>query len=159
MSVAAIAASFALSLFQKVLEITRHRKDFSGDPVRIQEWIAEAHELSEKLARSADEDVVAYREYMARRKSPEEAAALRRAIEVPLEAARAAAVGVRMCDDAAAMVPASITPDLGTARNLLIGAVRGMALSIESNVQHLNDAKFADDVQRELRELAAAATV
>ena len=153
---AAIAASFALTLFEKVLEVTRHRRDFAGDAERFEAWIAAARELSEKLARCADDDVAAYREYMARRKSPEEAAALRRAIEVPLEAARTAAAGLRMCGEAAAIVPASIAPDLGTAASLLAGAVRGIALSIESNVKHLSDPNFADEVRRQVRELLEA---
>jgi len=156
-SLAALTASLALSLFEKVLGITRHRKDFRGDPRRVDAWMAEAHALSEKLARCADDDVAAYREYMARRKSPEEAAALRKAIEVPLEAARAAAAGLRMGLDAAAIVPASIKPDLGTAASLLAGAVRGIARSIESNVQHVSDPKIADEVRREVRALVEAA--
>jgi len=156
-SVAAIAASLALSLFEKVLEIARHRSEFHGDAARFEQWIAAARELSEKLARCAEEDAAAYQEYMARRKSPEEAAALRKAIEVPLEAARAAAAGVRICAEAAASVPASIAPDLGTAGLLLAAAVRGITLSIESNVQHLADEKFADEVRREVRELVVAA--
>lgn len=152
-SMACIAACLGLSLLQKVLEITRHRSGFSGDARRIEEMLTAARSESDKLKRCADEDIAAYREYMALRRSAEQAVALRRAIEVPLKAARAAAAGLDLCASATAFTPAAIAPDLGTAAILLEGAVRAIALSIDSNVEHAADVGFAAEVRGETREL------
>jgi formiminotetrahydrofolate cyclodeaminase len=156
-SLAAVSASLGLSLLMKVLEITRRRRDFQGDSKKIEVLLALARDESGKLVRFADDDIVAFAEYMARRGSPEEAAALRTAIEVPLGAAHASAVGLRLCEQAASMTPASTAPDLGTAALLLAGAVRGMLLSVESNAAHVTDCQFREEIEHEieiLRELA-----
>lgn len=152
-SAAAVSASLGLSLLMKVLEITRKRRDFHGDPGKIEEWLTSARAESAKLERSADEDAVAYAEYMASRKSSGEAAALRRAIEVPLEAARAAATGLRLCAEARGVAPASIEPDLGTAALLLAGAVHGILLSVESNALRLPPGESQDEVKRQMENL------
>ncbi len=148
-SVAAVAATLALGLLIKVLEITRNRKDFRGDPRKIEEWLTSAQTESERLKQYADEDVVAYAEYMANRNATK----LRKAIEVPLGAARSAAAGIKLCTDAADITPASIAPDLGTAANLLACAVLSIVLSVESNASHLGDQEFQLEIAN-LRELA-----
>jgi formiminotetrahydrofolate cyclodeaminase len=148
-SVAAVSATLGLSLLMKVLEITRKRKDFSGDPRKIEDMLTSARTESERLHQYADDDVLAYAEYMATRN----ATALRKAIEVPLEAARSAASGIKLCADASEMAPASVAPDLGTATILLAGAVRSILLSVESNALHLTDREFQLEVQREVETL------
>src|SRR5271165_3554116 len=90
-SVAAVSASLGVSLLIKVLEITRRRKDFHGDPEKIEQLLISARAASRELDRYADEDVAAFAAYMASRRTPNEAAALRIAIETPLAAARSAA--------------------------------------------------------------------
>ncbi len=152
-SVAAVSASLALSLLIKVVEITRRRRDFQGDPAKIEELLASAQAESKKLAQYADEDIAAFAEYMASRRTPNEATALRRAIEVPLGAARAAATGLRLCAESAAITPASIAPDLGAAALLLAASVRAILLSVESNVLRLTDRELQDDVSREVAQL------
>ncbi len=152
-SVAAVSASLTLSLLIKVVEITRRRADFQGDPAKIEELLASAQAESKKLAQCADEDSAAFAEYMASRRTPNEAAALRRAIEVPLRAARAAASGLRFCADSAAITPASMAPDLGTAALLLRASVRAILLSVESNALRLTDPEFQDQVRHEVDDL------
>jgi formiminotetrahydrofolate cyclodeaminase len=152
-SVAAVSASLALSLLIKVLEITRRRRDFQGDPAKIEELLASARAESKKLELYADEDIAAFAEYMASRRTPNEVTALRRAIEVPLQAARAAAAGLKLCAESAAITPASIAPDLGAAALLLTASVRAMLLSVESNALRLTDPQFQDDVSREVDKL------
>jgi formiminotetrahydrofolate cyclodeaminase len=156
-SVAAVSASLALGLLMKVLEITRKRREFQGDPQKIEELLAAVRTASNKLSQYADEDIVAFAEYMASRGSPAEEAALQKAIEIPLGAARAAATGLRLCAEVAGMVPASIAPDLGTAALLLGGSVQAMLLSVNSNALRLSDTQSQDQLRREvetLRELA-----
>lgn len=152
-SVAAVSASLALSLLMKVVEITRYRTDFQGDPAKIDELLASAREESKKLSQYADEDIAAFAEYMASRRTPNEAAALRRAIEVPLRAARGAASGLKLCADTAAITPPSLAPDLGTAALLLRASVRAILLSVESNALRLADREFQDEVRREADQL------
>ena len=152
-SVAAVSASLALSLLIKVVEITRRRRDFQGDPAKIEELLASARAESKKLLQYADEDVAVFAEYMASRRTPNEAAALRKAIEVPLQAARAAASGLKLCADSAAITPTSIAPDLGTAALLLKASVRAILLSVESNALRLTDPEFQDEVRREIDDL------
>ena len=149
-SVAAVSASLALGLLMKVLEITRKRRDFQGDPQRIEELLVAARTASNKLSQYADEDIVAFAEYMASRGSPAEEAALQKAIEIPLGGARAAATGLRLCAEVAGMVPASIAPDLGTAALLLGGSVQAMLLSVESNALRLPDEQSRNDVTNEV---------
>jgi formiminotetrahydrofolate cyclodeaminase len=98
----------------------------------------------------ADEDVAAFAAYMANRRTPNEAAALRKAIEVPLRAVRAAASGLKLCADSAAITPTSIAPDLGTAALLLAASIRAILLSVESNALRLTDPEFQDEVRREV---------
>jgi formiminotetrahydrofolate cyclodeaminase len=154
-STAAITASLALSLLIKVLEIARNSRDFRGDPGKIEEMLASARAESSKLARYADEDAAAFAAYMASRGTPNEPAALllRKAIEIPLEAARAAAMGLKLCAGAIPMTPASIQPDLGAAAFLLTASVRAMLLSAESNAQRLADPDFQREVAGEVENL------
>ena len=135
-SLAALSASLALSLLIKVLEITRNRRTFQGDPKQIEELLSAAQLESTRLAELADQDVAAYAEYIANRKSP---AALDKAIEVPLAAAHAAAAGLQLCTNAAEFVPPSLAPDLGTAALLLSAAIRGMLLSVRANARMLSN--------------------
>jgi len=156
-SVAAVSACLGLSLLRKVLEIARHRKDFEGDPVRVEELLNQARAESDKLERLAEEDIEAYREFMARRKTEEAPAALRRATEVPLEAARSAFAGLELCADSNAFVPASILPDYKTAAVLLSGAVRAIAFSVQANTQYLADEELAGRIRHELEAMLANA--
>jgi formiminotetrahydrofolate cyclodeaminase len=152
-SVAAVSASLGLSLLIKVIEISRKRKDFAGDPAKIEALLAQARAESAKLDRSADEDIVAFAEYMASRGTPGEAVALEKAIQTPLGAARAAAAGLQLCSEAMAVTPASIAPDLGTAALILAGSVRSMLLSVESNSLRLTDRESRAQIAREVEEL------
>jgi formiminotetrahydrofolate cyclodeaminase len=139
-----------LSLLVKVLEISRARKDFQGDGAKMEALSASARAESKKLEHYADADIVAFAEYMASRRTPNQAAALRRAIEIPLAAARSAATGLKLCADAVAATPASLAPDLGTAALLLGSSIRGMLLSVESNALRLSDPEFQAQVAREV---------
>jgi formiminotetrahydrofolate cyclodeaminase len=152
-SVAAVSASLGLSLLIKVIEIVRKRKDFAGDPAKIEALLAQARAESAKLDRSADEDIVAFAEYMASRGTPGEAVALEKAIQTPLGAARAAAAGLQLCSEAIAVTPASIAPDLGTAALILAGSVRSMLLSVESNALRLTNRESRAEIAREVEEL------
>ena len=152
-SVAAVSASLGLSLLIKVVEIVRKRKDFAGDPAKIEKLLARARAESAMLDHCADEDIVAFAEYMASRGTPGEAVALEKAIQTPLGAAHSAAAGLQLCSEAIALTPASIAPDLGTAALILAGSVRAMLLSVESNALLLKDRESRAEIAREVEQL------
>jgi formiminotetrahydrofolate cyclodeaminase len=163
-SVAAVSATFGVSLLQKVLEIVAKRKSLAGDRGHLASLRQAAGDEAERLARYADEDIAAYRAYMeARRRSDadvETARALRDVIETPLKAARSALAGLDLCADAAGIVRGAVAADLGTAAILLAGAVRAMLLSAEVNLMQVPNLRQLPDGEaigecKEIEEKAA----
>jgi formiminotetrahydrofolate cyclodeaminase len=143
----------------KVLEIASKRKDFSGDRELVAALLDEARTSSQTLSQLADEDIAAFNQYLEclRRKQPTDAA-IRKAIEVPLNVARTAASGLDLCEKATGMVHAFIAPDLGTASILLRGAVRAALLSVNLNAQQLREGDpYRKEVTAEALRLAGAA--
>ncbi len=133
-AVAAVSAALALALLSKVLEVTRKHKDFAGDPDLIAELLADSHNGLLTLSRLADDDVAAFREFMAHTKSD---AAIRSSINVPLDVARTATFGIAICEKASGHVHPVVAPDLGVAAGLLAGVVRSTLITVNSNLQHL----------------------
>lgn len=168
-AVATVSAASALGLVIMVLEIVGARKDFKGDRHRLEALIEAAREESDRLARYTDEDPAAYAAYMRARQLPKNtdderrarsramAAALRRATDVPLAAARTAVAGLNICAEAAAMANGAVATDLGGAAMLLAGATRAMLLSVDSNLSALGESEYTDQVAVERAELEAAA--
>jgi formiminotetrahydrofolate cyclodeaminase len=137
-SAAAVSATFGLGLLTKVLEIASKRKGFTGDRELVRALLDDARNKSQMLSQLADEDIAAFHEYLdcIRRKQPTHVA-IRKAIEVPLNVARAAVSGITLCDQATSLVHAFVAPDLGTAVTLLSAAVRSMLLTVNFNLQQL----------------------
>ena len=140
---AAVSAALAASILQMVLEIAVRKKESE----RMRELIAAARGTSARLAQLADEDRAAYAGFMEARRLPrdsEEAretrrramgAALRRATQTPLAAARSAAAALDICVEAAGMVHGQTAADVGGAAALLAGAVRAILYSVEANLR------------------------
>jgi formiminotetrahydrofolate cyclodeaminase len=156
-SVSAVTATLGVSLLQMVLEIVAKRKSFAGDPEELSSLRQAAKNESERLARCADEDIAAYRAYVAARRlktgDAETARCLRAVIEAPLQAARSALSGLDLCAAAAGMVDGAVAADLGTAAILLAGAVRALLLSVDVNLRQLPDR----EAMAEYREIEAQA--
>jgi formiminotetrahydrofolate cyclodeaminase len=135
---AAVSATFALALLCKVLQVTMRHKDFRGDPDLVNALLKDARDMSARLSHLADDDVLAFQEYMdcVRRKQPMDAA-IRKTIEVPLDVARAAAAGITLCEKAVGHVHSVVAPDLGIAAGLLAGALRSTLITVNSNVNQL----------------------
>jgi formiminotetrahydrofolate cyclodeaminase len=139
---AAVSATLALALLSKVLQVTRNRKDFAGDQALMAELLADSRYTFQTLSRLADDDVAAFREFMAYTKLPDAKAdmrdaAIRSSINVPLDVARAATFGIALCEKASGHVHPVVAPDLGIAAGLLAGAVRSTLITVNSNLQHL----------------------
>jgi formiminotetrahydrofolate cyclodeaminase len=164
-AVSAVSAACALSLVVMVLEITGKRKHFQGDRQHLEGLVDAAREESERLARYADEDPAAYAAYMravrlpkdtdAQRRERERAvtAALRRATDVPLAAARAAVAGLNICAEASEIAHGAVATDLAGAAMLLSGAIRAMLCSVDANLAALGESEYRDQVAAERVEL------
>jgi hypothetical protein len=121
---AARCASLALDLLAQVIAVS--------NPPQQQERITAARRESENLLRAAAEDIAAYNRYLIGRE-------LGDAIEVPMRALRSAVAGIELCTAMVTEVKASVAADLGVARALLQGAVRGIGLCLAANLRSAGD--------------------
>jgi formiminotetrahydrofolate cyclodeaminase len=135
---AAVSATLAVALLAKVLQVTLRHKDFSGDRELVGALLEDARSLFEILSQLADDDVAAFQEYLdcVRGKQPT-GPALRKTIEVPLNVARSASLGIGLCETSAGHVHSVVAPDLRIAVALLEGAVRSALVTMKSNLQQL----------------------
>ena len=155
-SAAAVSATLGMGLLTKVLEIAGKRKDFAGDRGALNNLLHEARNKSQVLSQLADQDIAAFREYLdCLRRQESTDAAIRKAVEIPLNVARAAASGIVLCEQAGEFVHAFIAPDLATASALLSAAVRSTLRTVEFNVEQLPDAdSYRVAVTAEMRRMA-----
>jgi formiminotetrahydrofolate cyclodeaminase len=151
-AISAVTASLALALLAKVLAIAGMKKDLGA-------LLDSARAESDRLAHIADADIQAFNQYMeCKRQGRDLAAAIRKAIEVPMEGARSAIRGLDLCVSAAGMVEGLTAADVGGAAALLSGAVRAMLLSVDFNVHAMRpDERFSDAIAGERRELEVTA--
>jgi formiminotetrahydrofolate cyclodeaminase len=151
-AISAVTSSLALALLAKVIAIAGKKEDLSA-------LLDAAHAESACLARLADEDIEAFNEYMeCKRQGRDLAAAVRKAIEVPMEAAQSAVRGLELCVEAAGVVQGLTAADIGGAAALLSGAVRAMLLSVDFNVRAMRpDERYSDAIAGERRDLELAA--
>jgi formiminotetrahydrofolate cyclodeaminase len=151
-SAACISASFALGLLEKVIAISVTKKEFLGDAERLETLRTAAGVESARLLRFAAEDAASFNEYVRCLRLPRDTgeeraerdrakeAAMRRAIEVPLQAACSAELGIGLCAGAAGTVHAFVIADLGAAAALLDGAIRAMLVSVDYNLGQISSA-------------------
>jgi formiminotetrahydrofolate cyclodeaminase len=149
-AVAAISASLALSLFTMTLEVTARKKSSAGDRVGLRRTLRAAKRGSLRMLTYADLDVAAFDAYLeSRRSRPRRAgkpckrgratdAALARAIQTPLQIARAAAAGLELCAQATPLVHSAVAADLAAAAAILGAVARAAARSAESNLRYLS---------------------
>jgi formiminotetrahydrofolate cyclodeaminase len=148
-AVAAASASFALGLLAKVLTVSGRKKGFSGDLSRVEKLADSARTGSKHMMQLAEDDAAAFNEYMISARLPQHTdrereerkravnASVRKAIETPVAAARAAASGISLCADGLGTVHAVVAADLGAAASLLASALRVFLLCADSNIRQL----------------------
>ena len=151
-AISAVTASLALALLAKVLAIAGKKRDLSV-------LLDAAHAESARLARFADDDIQAFNQYMeCKRQAKDLTAAIGKAIQVPMEAARSAVRGLELCAEAARVVQGLTAADVGGAAALLSAAVRAMLLSVEFNVRAMRpEERFSDAIAAERRDLELTA--
>jgi formiminotetrahydrofolate cyclodeaminase len=150
-SAAAASAALALRVLHGVLEIAARKHTAEA----IAELIDSATREAENLARLAEQDGEVYAAYVQarRERSANVQAALQRAIESPLAAARSAAAGIDLCRNALPFFEGAIAADVGGAAVLLAGAVRALLCCVEANLGAIEDKAFARSIEEEARAL------
>jgi formiminotetrahydrofolate cyclodeaminase len=153
-SAAARSAAQALRVVREVLAVAARHKTAEG----LAGLTRRAEGEAARLEQLAHEDGFVYAAYLrARKVSDGEQAALRRAIETPLEAARAAASGLDLCVEALGFIGGAIAADARGAANLLRGAVHAILCSVDENLRAVKDEVFFGQIAAERRKLAERA--
>jgi formiminotetrahydrofolate cyclodeaminase len=144
---AATAGSLALRVLRSVLEAEARKRNSD----RLSELIDSLGNDAERLAALADEDGAAYAAYMRAQKahSSRVQVALRRAVEIPMEAARLAAAGIDLCLETLDFLRGPMAADVGGATVLLAGAVRAILCTVDTNLGAVEDQAFARDIRSE----------
>jgi len=154
---AAVSATLALALLSKVLQVTLRHKDFAGDRELVSALLDDTRNLFGILGRLADDDVAAFQDYLECMRSHQPTGpALRKTIDVPLNVARSASLGIALCETSAGHVHAVVAPDLRIAAALLEGAVRSTLVTLKSNLEQLPSGDpYRNEVTDEAARLAA----
>jgi formiminotetrahydrofolate cyclodeaminase len=148
-AIAAVSAGFALGLVAKVLAISGRRNALPENAARLEPLAAAAQAASQRMLQLAGDDIAAFEAYLTARRLPHSTesecqarqqhidSAVRRAIDLPLAAAREAAAGLQLCSEVSALTPPALVADLGVTADLLASALRGFLLCAQSNVRQL----------------------
>jgi formiminotetrahydrofolate cyclodeaminase len=148
-AVAAVSASFAFGLLAKALAVSGRKDVQAVNLAKIQSLTTSAQTESSRMLQLADDDVSAFKAFLAGTRLPQSTdrerlerrqaldSALRRTIDVPLAGARSAAAGLQFCAEATSMTHPVVLADLAAAVTLLSGALRVFLLCAESNVTQL----------------------
>ena len=173
----AAAASFGFGLLAKVSKVSSRKEEFSSSVAKLDSLADKARTESKRMLQFAEEDVAAFNAYLAGARMPQSTdreqadreraqdAALQKAIEIPLEAAKASAAGIGLCAEATSLTHSAVVADLGAAVSLLAGAMRVFHLCAESNIRQLAGeitqykGFLAERTERESRALRQADSV
>jgi glutamate formiminotransferase/formiminotetrahydrofolate cyclodeaminase len=148
-AIAAVSASFALGLLAKVANVSSRHKQFAANVAKLRRIADAATAESKRLLELADQDVTAFKGYVESSRLPQTSdrerearqralsEAMRRAIEIPLAAARSAAAGLELCSEASNSTHTAVLADLGASASLLASAVRVFLMCADSNLRQM----------------------
>ena len=164
-SAAALIGAMAAALVSMVGNLTVGRPRFADVEPRMRSLLAEAERLRAELERLVAADVAAFEALMQawrlRREDADRPAAiqraLRRATEVPLACAEAAAAVIALCRPAATHGNPNVLSDAGVAAVAARAALEAAALNVRINLGALEDRAFAEQAGRRLQALLDAA--
>ncbi len=164
-SAAALTASVGLSLLAMVSSMHRTRNGTDEDRAVLDDAHEALEHLTDHAVNLVDDDSAAYDAVVAayrRPRSTEEEraerqqaiqAALRGAVEVPLEVMRSCRAGLAAAVNVARAGNPSAASDVGVALELLGAASRSAALNVRINLPSLSDAGFVSGVADETAHL------
>lgn len=153
-SVAATTGAMAAGLVTMVCSLTLGKKKYADVQDEIRALMDRSEALRHELQDLIDADAEAFRRLSAAYKLPRETpadvairqaaiqAATRKATDVPLEIARAAADVLPLCGPAAEKGNSAAVSDVGVAALLAQAAVRSALLNVEINLHALEDALY-----------------
>jgi methenyltetrahydrofolate cyclohydrolase len=148
-AISAASAGFALGLLAKVLKVSARHKNFAASSAKLNSMCDAARAEAKRMLQFAEADVAAFNAFVAGNRLPQSTdreredrqravnAAVRKAIEVPLAAARCAASGLELCSEACGITHVAVIADLGAAASLLSSAMHVFLLCADSNLRQL----------------------
>lgn len=164
---AALAGAMAAALVSMVCNLTIGRQRYAEAEGEMRQVLDRAERLREELQQLAEDDVAAFNRLSAAYKLPRATdadlairrdaiqASLRRATDVPLRTARAAAAVLPLCPAVAERGNQAAVSDIGVAGLLAYSAVRSALLNVEINLRTLNDQLYVQHVRDEVVRLTA----
>jgi formiminotetrahydrofolate cyclodeaminase len=168
-SASALAGAIGAALLTMVTTLPKTRGNTELERAVLAEAAGRLRALRDHLADLVPRDSEAYDMVVSAYRMPKGSAeaqqerktaiqrALRQATDVPLETARACALGIAESERVAAHASRSATSDVGVALELLRAGLRGAALNVHINLETQEDVAFAIASRRELEELAHTA--
>ena len=164
-SAAALSGAMAAALVGMVCNLTIGRKRYVEVENEMRELLDRAEALRAELQQLAEDDVAAFNRLSAAYKSPRITDAdiairrdaiqssLKRATEVPLRTARAAAAILPLCMPVAEHGNQAAVSDVGVAALLAHAAIRSALLNVEINLRTLEDGLYTKQVRAEVARL------
>jgi glutamate formiminotransferase / formiminotetrahydrofolate cyclodeaminase len=164
-SVAALTGALGAALAAMVANLTVGREKYASVDHEMRAAREQASGLQRQLTELMSTDSAAFDEVMAAYKMPRATAAeadarreaiqaaLRRAIEVPLETMRRSVEALRVSRTVAELGNANAVSDAGVSSYLAHAAVQGASLNVEINVMGLRDLEEGDRYRRECADL------
>lgn len=162
---AALSGAMAAALVSMVCNLTIGRQRYAEAEAEMRQVLARSEMLRDELQQLAEDDVVAFNRLSAAYKLPRVTesdtairrdaiqAALRRATDVPLRTARAAAAILPLCPGVAEHGNQAAVSDVGVAALLARAAVHSALLNVEINLRTLQDATYLTQVRGEVGRL------
>ena len=158
---AAVAGAMGASLAEMVTALTLAKEKYAAAHEAMRPIASAAAAAREELLRLAREDAEAYDAVVAARRLPKEtpaeksareervSVAVRRAAEVPLRTARAAAGLLELMPELAEKGNPNAASDSGAAALLLEGAVQAALLNVAINLPGISDPGLTNEMRRE----------
>jgi methenyltetrahydrofolate cyclohydrolase len=165
-SASALAGAAGASLLTMVAGLPKPRGSTDADLQRLRDAADRCAACAVRLEALIERDAAAYDTVMAAyrlpRSSDEEKAArsdriqaaLKGAIETPLEMMRACAAALEEAAAVRDFGNANASSDVGVAVELLQAGLRGARLNVEINLEHVKDAAYVAAVRSELAAIA-----
>lgn len=162
---AAVSGAMGAALVSMVCNLTIGRKRYADVEAEMREVLDRAESLRAELQQLAEDDVAAFNRLSAAYKLPRVTesdtairkdaiqSSLKRATEVPLRTARAAAAVLPLCPPVAERGNRAAVSDVGVAALLAHAAVRSALLNVEINLRTLEDPLYVGQVRAEVDRL------
>src|SRR5918912_2851630 len=164
-SVAALSGAMAAALVSMVCNLTIGKQRYADVEAEMRDLLDRAEALRHEMQDLAQADLEAFNRLSAAYKLPRTTdadtairrdaiqASLKRATEVPLRTARAAAAIFPLCPAVAERGNQAAVSDIGVAALLAHAAVRSALLNVEINLRVLEDALYVRQVRAEVARL------